>query len=87
MSPWTDRQAMDTVVRQVLEARADRGGPGETMTAAFLPQDLIRRKRDGLALSPAEIDFLVQGMVDQTVSEGQLAAFAMAVYFRGLKPG
>ena len=56
------------------------------MTAAWLPQDLIRRKRDGGALSPAEIDFLVQGMVDQTVSEGQLAAFAMAVYFRGLNP-
>jgi thymidine phosphorylase len=56
------------------------------MTAAFSPQDLIRRKRDGLALSPAEIAALVQGMVDQTVSEGQLAAFAMAVYFRGLNP-
>jgi thymidine phosphorylase len=56
------------------------------MTAAFLPQDLIRRKRDGLALSSAEIDFLVRGMVDQTLGEGQLAAFAMAVYFRGLNP-
>lgn len=56
------------------------------MTADFLPQDLIRRKRDGLALSPAELAFLVQGMVDQTLSEGQLAAFAMAVYFRGLTP-
>ena len=29
------------------------------MTATVLPQDLIRRKRDGLALSPAEIAFLV----------------------------
>ena len=56
------------------------------MTADFLPQDLIRRKRDGLALRPAEIAFLVRGMADQTLSEGQLAAFAMAVYFRGLTP-
>ncbi|TVR67584.1 MAG: thymidine phosphorylase, partial [Candidatus Competibacteraceae bacterium] len=56
------------------------------MTAAFPPQDLIRRKRDGLALSSAEIAALVQGMVDQTLSEGQIAAFAMAVYFRGLNP-
>jgi thymidine phosphorylase len=56
------------------------------MTAAVLPQDLIRCKRDGGALSPAKIAFLVRGMVDQTVSEGQLAAFAMAVYFRGLNP-
>jgi thymidine phosphorylase len=56
------------------------------MTATVLPQDLIRRKRDGLALSPAEIAFLVRGMADQTLGEGQLAAFAMAVYFRGLNP-
>jgi thymidine phosphorylase len=56
------------------------------MTAAILPQDLIRRKRDGLALNPAEIAALVQGMVDQTLGEGQIAAFAMAVYFRGLNP-
>ena len=44
------------------------------MTADFLSQDLIRRKRDGWALSPAEIAFLVRGMADQTLSEGQLAA-------------
>ena len=56
------------------------------MTAEFLPQDLIRRKRDGGALNPAELAFLVRGMVDQTLSEGQIAAFAMAVYFRGLNP-
>ena len=56
------------------------------MTAEFLPQDLIRRKRDGAVLSPAELTFLVQGMADQTLSEGQIAAFAMAVYFRGLTP-
>jgi thymidine phosphorylase len=56
------------------------------MTATVLPQDLIRRKRDGGALSPAEIAFLARGMADQTLSEGQLAAFAMAVYFRGLTP-
>ena len=56
------------------------------MTADFLPQDLIRRQRDGWALSPAELALLVRGMADQTLSEGQLAAFAMAVYFRGLTP-
>ena len=44
------------------------------MNTAFLPQDLIRRKRDGWALSPAELAFLVRGMADRTLSEGQLAA-------------
>jgi thymidine phosphorylase len=50
----------------------------------MLPQEIIRKKRDGHALSPAEISFLVSGMTDGTLSEGQIAAFAMAVFFRDL---
>jgi thymidine phosphorylase len=50
----------------------------------MLPQEIIRRKRDGEILSLEELDFMVRGMTDNSVSEGQLAAFAMAVYFRGL---
>ncbi len=52
--------------------------------APFLPQEIIRKKRDGGALSIQEIAFLVDGLTDGTLSEGQTAAFAMAVYFRGL---
>src|SRR5580765_2028078 len=48
------------------------------------PAELIRRKRDGATLSEAEIAGVVQGIVDGSLSEGQIAAFAMAVYFRGL---
>ncbi|HEU4370343.1 MAG TPA: thymidine phosphorylase [Methylomirabilota bacterium] len=48
------------------------------------PAEVIRRKRDGLALSEAEIAGLVAGLVDGTVSDAQVAAFAMAVYFRGM---
>jgi len=50
----------------------------------MLVQEVIRRKRDGLVLSPAEIGFVVKGITDGTMSEGQLAAFAMAVYFKGM---
>jgi thymidine phosphorylase len=50
----------------------------------MLPQEIIRRKRDGEILSLEELDFIVRGITDNSVSEGQLAAFAMAVYFRGL---
>jgi thymidine phosphorylase len=50
----------------------------------FLPQELIRRKRDGESLSAAEIEFLVQGLTDGSLSEGQVAAFAMAVFFQGM---
>lgn len=50
----------------------------------MLVQELIRRKREGGSLSAGEIAFLVDGMVQGTVSEGQIAAFAMAVFFRGM---
>ena len=51
---------------------------------SFLPQEIIRRKRDGLALSAEEIQFFVRGITDNSVSEGQIAALAMAVYFNDM---
>ena len=53
---------------------------------AFFPQEIIRRKRDGEALSRAEIAFMVEGIATGTVSEGQAAAFAMAIFFRDMTP-
>jgi thymidine phosphorylase len=50
----------------------------------FLTQEIIRKKRDGLALSGAEIDFFVRGMMDDSIGEGQIAAFAMAVFFKDM---
>ncbi len=50
----------------------------------FLPQEIIKNKRDGKVLSQSEIDFFIQGIANNTVSEGQIAAFAMAVYFQGM---
>ncbi|MBY5992719.1 thymidine phosphorylase [Ferrimonas balearica] len=50
----------------------------------FLPQEIIRKKRDGEVLSAEEIRFFVQGIADNTVSEGQIAAFAMAVFFKDM---
>lgn len=49
-----------------------------------LPQEVIRAKRDGHALDPAEIEAFIAGLTDGRVTEGQAAAFAMAVFFRGL---
>ena len=46
--------------------------------------ELIRRKRDGDVLSHADVADLVGGIVDGSMSDGQVAAFAMAVYFRGM---
>ncbi len=52
--------------------------------AGHFPQEIIRRKRDGAALDAAEIDFFVRGLTDGSIAEGQVAAFAMAVFFRGM---
>ncbi|WP_394204802.1 thymidine phosphorylase [Shewanella waksmanii] len=50
----------------------------------FLAQEIIRKKRNGDALSKAEIDFFVNGITTSGVSEGQIAAFGMAVYFNDM---
>jgi pyrimidine-nucleoside phosphorylase len=46
--------------------------------------ELIQRKRDGEELSPDEIAELVLGYARDEVPDYQMAAFCMAVYFRGL---
>jgi thymidine phosphorylase len=51
---------------------------------SFLPQEIIRKKRDGGTLDEAEIAFFIDGLTKETVSEGQVAAFAMAVFFQGM---
>jgi thymidine phosphorylase len=50
----------------------------------MLPQEIIRKKRDGGELSPEEIQAFMAGLTTGTVSEGQAAAFAMAVFFRDM---
>ena len=46
--------------------------------------DIIQKKRDGLELTSQEIQWLIEGYVDGTVPDYQMAAFAMAVYFKGM---
>ena len=50
----------------------------------MLPQELIRRKRDGAPLKREDVKEFIAGLTSGTVSEGQVAAFAMAVFFRGM---
>jgi thymidine phosphorylase len=49
-----------------------------------LPQEIIRKKRDGGALSAGEIAEFIEGLTSGRMSEGQVAAFAMAVFFKGM---
>lgn len=50
----------------------------------FLAQEIIRKKRDGHPLTEEEIRFFINGVRDNTVSEGQIAALAMTIYFHDM---
>lgn len=50
----------------------------------MLPQEIIRKKRGGNRLSAEEIAEFISGLTSGTVTEGQAAAFAMAVFFNGM---
>ncbi len=50
----------------------------------FLAQEIIRKKRDGQPLSDEEIRFFINGIRDNTVSEGQIAALAMTIFFHDM---
>ncbi|HET9648259.1 MAG TPA: thymidine phosphorylase [Microlunatus sp.] len=51
----------------------------------FSVVELITTKRDGGVLSDAEIDWLIDAYVRGVVADEQMAALAMAVFFRGLE--
>lgn len=46
--------------------------------------DLITKKRDGLPLSKAEIQYLIENYTHGKISDYQMSAFLMAVYFKGM---
>lgn len=48
--------------------------------------ELIRKKREGGQLTEREIGSLVRGYVGGEVPDYQMSAFAMATFFRGMKP-
>lgn len=50
----------------------------------ILPQEIIRKKRDRLALTVEELRFFARGIADGSITEGQIAAFGMAVFFNGM---
>ncbi len=46
--------------------------------------DLIEKKKQGQVLSKEEINFLINSLMDETAPDYQIAAWLMAVYFKGL---
>ncbi|MFP5205508.1 MAG: thymidine phosphorylase [Acidobacteriota bacterium] len=60
--------------------------PSEPQTSA-LPLhmiDILRKKRDGLALEAGEIEFVARGAGSGEIPQDQLAAWLMAAWIRGL---
>lgn len=51
----------------------------------MLAVEIIHTKRDGGTLSPAQIQSFVAGLTDESWSEGQVAALAMAILLRGMQ--
>jgi len=50
----------------------------------WLAQEVIRRKRDGGVLGSEDIRRFVAGITDASLTDGQVAAFAMAVLLKGM---
>jgi thymidine phosphorylase len=53
-------------------------------TGPLLPQEIIRIKRDGGILTAQQIGEFIAGVTDGSLSEGQIGAFNMAVFLRGM---
>ncbi len=56
------------------------------MSRGFDAVDVIRAKRDGRALSDAQIDWVIAAYADGEVADEQMSALLMAVCWRGLSP-
>lgn len=46
--------------------------------------EIIRKKRDGFALSKEEIEFFINGYVDGSIPDYQISALLMAIYFNDM---
>jgi len=51
----------------------------------MLPQEIIRKKRDGLKLEVSEISEFIEGVTAGVVKDSQMSALAMAVFFNGME--
>ncbi|MCE1246637.1 MAG: pyrimidine-nucleoside phosphorylase [Firmicutes bacterium] len=50
----------------------------------MIPYDVILKKRNGDSLSKEEIEFFINGFVQGSIPDYQMAAMLMAIYFKGM---
>src|SRR5204862_336716 len=79
------RRARGRPGRKLAPGRGSVGEPDRALPAEVIrPVELIQRKRDGGELSAQELDELMLGYAHDEIPDYQLAAFCMAVFFRGM---
>ncbi len=79
------RTSATTKASSIATSTAGRKAAAKATNAApFSAVDLIRRKRDGAALPAAEIAALVAAYTAGAIPDYQMAAFLMAVLWRGM---
>ncbi|MCS6837508.1 MAG: thymidine phosphorylase [Bdellovibrionaceae bacterium] len=52
----------------------------------MLPAEIIKKKRSGQELTEKELEFFFLGYQSEEITEYQMSAFLMAVFFKGLTP-
>ena len=50
----------------------------------MIPQEIIRKKREGHSLTEEEIKFFVNGLIDKSFSDIQIAAMSMAIFLNDM---
>src|SRR5712672_3524769 len=58
----------------------------EESSARLDTGSIVRRKRDGHALTAAEIAHIARGAADDSIDDAQLSAFLMGTFLRGMEP-
>ena len=49
----------------------------------MIPSEIIARKRDGIALSRQELTWFIEQFINNELTNSQMAAMLMAIYFKG----
>ncbi len=50
----------------------------------MIPAELIEKKRDGIELTPEEIDWFISSVIDKKIDDSQTSALLMSIYFQGM---
>ena len=50
----------------------------------LLKSEIIEKKRDGKNLSPNEIKWFIESLINNKIDNSQLSALLMAIYFQGM---